>query len=44
VRLEGTNEELGRKLLAESGLAIHAASSMADGAQKVVAASRSSAA
>jgi len=43
VRLEGTNEELGRKLLADSGLAIQAASSMADGAQKVVAASRGAA-
>jgi succinyl-CoA synthetase beta subunit len=40
VRLEGTNVELGRKILAESGLAIQAASSMADGAQKVVSAVR----
>jgi succinyl-CoA synthetase beta subunit len=38
VRLEGTNVELGRKILSESGLAIKAASTMADGAQKVVAA------
>jgi succinyl-CoA synthetase beta subunit len=38
VRLEGTNVELGRKILNESGLAIQSASSMADGAQKVVAA------
>ena len=38
VRLEGTNVELGRKILDESGLAIQAASTMADGAQKVVAA------
>jgi succinyl-CoA synthetase beta subunit len=38
VRLEGTNVELGRKLLAESGLAIQAATTMADGAQKIVAA------
>jgi succinyl-CoA synthetase beta subunit len=38
VRLEGTNVELGRKILSDSGLAIQAASSMADGAQKVVAA------
>jgi succinyl-CoA synthetase beta subunit len=38
VRLEGTNVELGRKILNESGLAIQAASTMADGAQKVVAA------
>jgi succinyl-CoA synthetase beta subunit len=36
VRLEGTNVELGRKILNESGLAIQSASSMADGAQKVV--------
>jgi len=38
VRLEGTNVELGRKILAESGLAIQAATTMADGAQKIVAA------
>jgi succinyl-CoA synthetase beta subunit len=38
VRLEGTNVELGRKILNESGLAIQAASTMADGASKVVAA------
>jgi succinyl-CoA synthetase beta subunit len=38
VRLEGTNVELGRKILAESGLAIAAATTMADGAEKVVAA------
>ena len=36
VRLEGTNVELGRKILNESGLAITAATTMADGAQKVV--------
>jgi succinyl-CoA synthetase beta subunit len=36
VRLEGTNVELGRKILNESGLAIQAASTMADGAQKIV--------
>jgi len=36
VRLEGTNVELGRKILGESGLAIQAASTMADDAQKVV--------
>jgi succinyl-CoA synthetase beta subunit len=40
VRLEGTNVELGRQILGESGLAIQAASSMADGAQKVVLAVR----
>jgi succinyl-CoA synthetase beta subunit len=38
VRLEGTNVELGRKILNESGLAIQAAGTMADGAKKVVAA------
>ncbi len=36
VRLEGTNVELGRKILNESGLAISAASTMADGAQQIV--------
>ncbi|HET6148860.1 MAG TPA: ADP-forming succinate--CoA ligase subunit beta [Polyangia bacterium] len=37
VRLEGTNVELGRKMLAESGLAVTTATDMADGAQKIVA-------
>jgi len=37
VRLEGTNVELGRKMLAESGLALTTAGDMADGAQKIVA-------
>ncbi|MFC4184615.1 ADP-forming succinate--CoA ligase subunit beta [Saccharococcus thermophilus] len=36
VRLEGTNVELGKKILRESGLNITAADSMADGAQKIV--------
>jgi succinyl-CoA synthetase beta subunit len=36
VRLEGTNVELGRKILGDSGLAIEAASTMADGAEKIV--------
>ena len=36
VRLEGTNVELGKKILAESGLEITAAADMADGAQKAV--------
>lgn len=36
VRLEGTNVDLGKKILAESGLAITPAESMADGAQKIV--------
>jgi succinyl-CoA synthetase beta subunit len=38
VRLEGTNVEEGRKKLSESGLTIQAATTMADGAQKIVAA------
>lgn len=38
VRLEGTNVELGKKILSESGLNITAADSMADGARKIVAA------
>jgi succinyl-CoA synthetase beta subunit len=40
VRLEGTNVELGKKILAESGLPIISGSDMADAAQKVVAAAR----
>ena len=38
VRMKGTNEALGKKILAESGLPIIAADSMAEAAQKVVAA------
>ena len=38
VRMKGTNEELGKKLLAESGLPIISADTMAEAAQKVVAA------
>jgi len=38
VRLEGTNVDLGKKILAESGLPIISASDMGDAAQKVVAA------
>jgi succinyl-CoA synthetase beta subunit len=38
VRLEGTNVELGKKILAESGLTITAADNLADAAQKAVAA------
>lgn len=38
VRLEGTNVELGKELLAKSGLAIISASDLADAAQKIVAA------
>ncbi len=40
VRLEGTNVELGKKILADSGLPIISGSDMADAAQKVVAAAR----
>ncbi|MCD7033796.1 ADP-forming succinate--CoA ligase subunit beta [Metabacillus sp. GX 13764] len=36
VRLEGTNVELGKKILNESGLNITSAESMADGAEKIV--------
>jgi succinyl-CoA synthetase beta subunit len=40
VRLEGTNVELGQKLLAESGRKIITATGLTDAAQKVVAAAR----
>jgi succinyl-CoA synthetase beta subunit len=36
VRLEGTNVELGKQILAESGLAIIPADNLADAAEKVV--------
>ncbi|MEC2076994.1 ADP-forming succinate--CoA ligase subunit beta [Metabacillus fastidiosus] len=36
VRLEGTNVEIGKKILKESGLNITSAESMADGAKKIV--------
>jgi succinyl-CoA synthetase beta subunit len=36
VRLEGTNVELGKKMLAESGLNIVSADGMADAAEKIV--------
>ncbi|MDD5334673.1 MAG: ADP-forming succinate--CoA ligase subunit beta [Rhodoferax sp.] len=38
VRMKGTNEELGKKILADSGLPIISADTMADAAQKVIAA------
>ncbi len=38
VRLEGTNVELGKKILSESGLKITPADTIADGAKKIVAA------
>ena len=37
VRMEGTNVALGKQILAESGLAINTADTMADGAEKAVA-------
>ena len=40
VRLAGTNVELGKKILAESGLPIISGNNMADAAQKVVAAAK----
>jgi succinyl-CoA synthetase beta subunit len=36
VRLEGTNVELGKKILAESGLSFHTAETMREAAEKVV--------
>ncbi len=36
VRLTGTNEEIGRKMLKESGLPIHTASTMREGAQLAI--------
>jgi succinyl-CoA synthetase beta subunit len=38
VRMKGTNEDIGKKMLADSGLPIIAADSMAEAAQRVVAA------
>ena len=38
VRMKGTNEDLGKKILAESGLPIISANNMAEAAEKVVAA------
>ena len=40
VRMKGTNEELGRKILAESGLPIISANNMAEAAERVVAAAK----
>jgi len=40
VRMKGTNEELGRKILAESGLPIISANNMGEAAEKVVAAAK----
>ncbi len=44
VRLEGTNVELGKKILRQSGLAVIPADDLADAAQKIVAEVRSIAA
>ena len=38
VRMKGTNEELGKQLLRDSGLPIIPADSMAEAAEKIVAA------
>jgi succinyl-CoA synthetase beta subunit len=40
VRMKGTNEDLGKKMLAESGLPIISANTMAEAAQAVVAAAK----
>ena len=40
VRMKGTNEELGKKILAESGLPIITANNMGEAAEKVVAAAK----
>jgi succinyl-CoA synthetase beta subunit len=42
VRMKGTNEDLGRKILAESGLPIITANNMAEAGEKVVAATKGS--
>jgi succinyl-CoA synthetase beta subunit len=44
VRMEGTNVELGRKILMESGLNFTVAEGMRDAAEKVVAAAKGAAA
>ena len=42
VRMKGTNEELGKKILAESGLPVISADNMAEAGEKAVAAARGS--
>ena len=42
VRLEGTNVELGKKIIAESGLNVVSADDLDDAAQKIVAAVKGS--
>ena len=44
VRMKGTNEDLGKKILRDSGLPIISADNMAEAAQKVVAAVKGTAA
>jgi len=44
VRLEGTNVELGKQIINDSGLNVIAANDLADGAAKIVAAVRAAAA
>jgi len=44
VRLEGSNVELGKKMIRESSLAVISADSLADGAEKIVAAVKAAAA
>jgi succinyl-CoA synthetase beta subunit len=43
VRLEGSNVDLGKKMIRESGLAVISADSLADGAEKIVAAVKAAA-
>jgi len=43
VRLEGSNVELGKKIISESGLAVISADSLIDGAEKIVAAVKAAA-
>ena len=40
VRMKGTNEEIGKKMLKDSGLPIISADTMAEAAEKVVAAAQ----
>ena len=41
VRMKGTNEDLGKKILADSGLPIITANNMAEAGEKVVSATKS---
>ena len=43
VRLEGTNVELGKQIIAESGLNVVSANDLSDGAEKIVKAVRGAA-